>query len=144
MVFCALEAWSAFTQVPMQNFLVTFFGRWKRQCAYTLLTCEGDIHMWELCVEETFTCGSYSHVEGAYSHVGVTHMWRGYSHVGVTHMWRGHSCVGVTHMWRGHSRVEVTHMCGTSHLSEILHSLIFSLFREAQFYPTRLTCILLQ
>ena len=46
----------------------------------------------------------------------------------VTHVWRGHSCVGVTHLWSGHSHVGVTHMCGTSHKSEIFHSLIFMFY----------------
>ena len=65
---------------------------------------ESDIHVWDLL--KTFTCGTYSCVEGTfttYSRVEgtmcgtyleetfkVTHMWKGYSHVGVTHMWKGH------------------------------------------------------
>ena len=49
--------------------------------------------------------------------------------MGAIHMWRGHSRVGAIHVWRGHSRVGGIHVwelftCGTSHQSEILHSLI--------------------
>ena len=45
-------------------------------------------------------------------------MWRGNSHVeGGIHMWELLTCVGDIHMWE-------LLMCGTSHQSEILHSLI--------------------
>ena len=70
----------------------------------------------------------FTYVWRGHSCVRVTHMWRGHSCVAVTHMWKGHSHVRVTHVWRGHSHVAVTHMCGTSHQSEILHSLIFYSF----------------
>ena len=42
-----------------------------------------------------------------------------YSHVEGRFTCGSYSCV------EGHSRVGVIHMCGTSHQSEILHSLIF-------------------
>ena len=76
-------------------------------------------------------------VEGTVG-IHVTHVWRGHSQVGVTHVWREYSCVGLTHMWRGHLPVEVTHvwrghfthLCGTSHQSEILHSLYTLVIRD--------------
>ena len=100
-------------------------------------------------------CVGVTHVWRGHSHVGLTHVWRGHLRVGFTHVWRGHSHVRVTHVWRGHSRVEGAFTCGsyshvegtftcgsysrvegpfmcwgfltggTSHQSEILHSLIF-------------------
>ena len=78
---------SGSSELPMwltDGFLVTFLeGGWG-QCAYTLLMCGGDIHMWELLM-----CG------------------------GDIHVWDLLTCGGEIHM------------CGTSHQSEILHSLIF-------------------
>ena len=69
---------------------------------WELLTCGGDIHKWEL-----LSCG------------GDIHKWELLGCGGDTR-------VGVTHVWMEHSDVGVTHMCGTSHQSEILHSLIFN------------------
>ena len=39
------------------GFLDTFLGRLRRQCAYMLFMCRGDIHMWEI-----LTCGGDIHV----------------------------------------------------------------------------------
>ena len=79
---------------------------------WELFTCGGDIHVWEL-----FTCGSYSRVEEAFT-CGSYSRVEGHSRVGAIHVWRGHSRVGGIHVWE-------LFTCGTSHQSEILHSLIF-------------------
>ena len=90
-------------------------------------------------VEGTFTCGSYSRVVGtftcgSYSHVVGTFTCGSYSCVVGTFTCGSYSCVVGTFTCGSYSRVEGAFMCwgfltcGTSHQSEILHSLIFMNF----------------
>ena len=98
------------------------------------LPCGGDITMWRAItvwrghyhVEGTFPCGEPLPCGG-----GIT-VWRGHSHVESHYRVEGTlPCGGDITVWRGHYRVEShyrvegTFTSGTSHQSEILHSLIF-------------------
>ena len=87
----------------------------------------GVTHVWW----GTFTCGSYSRVEG-------TFMCGSYSRVVGTFTCGSYSCVVGTFTCGSYSRVEGAFMCwgfltcGTSHQSEILHSLIFKSIHNLQ------------
>ena len=78
-------------------------------------------------MEGAFTCGTYSHVEGTFT-------CESYSHVVGIFTCGSYSRVVGTFTCGSYSRVEGALMCwgfltcGTSHQSEIRHSLIFVVF----------------
>ena len=84
-------------ELPMwltDGFLVTFFERWRGQCTCTLLTCGGNIHVWEL-----LTCGGNIHVWDLLMCGGDIHMWDLLTCGGDIHMWELFMCGGDIHVW---------------------------------------------
>ena len=61
---------------------------------WKLLTCRGDIHVWDLLTYggDLLTCGTYSHVKGTFTCEELPHMNYHVHELYMTHMWRELFC----------------------------------------------------
>ena len=88
-----------------------------------LLTCGGDIHVWDL-----LTCGGDIHVWELLTCGGDIHVWDLLTCGGDIHVWDLLTCGGGIHVW-SYSRVEGTFTCGTyvtlEAFSVIQHNFLF-------------------